>query len=73
MRLEDFSEYGYVFLVRPFVSTLYVLEMWDIASDVRFQIVKALRKHNMRIAVPVRVIRQGVVRHVEHVSHTQDK
>lgn len=73
VRLENFSDYGYVFLVRPFVSTLYVLEMWDIASDIRLQIIKALRKHNMRIAIPVRVIHQGVSRHAENISHVRDR
>jgi len=56
IRLEEFGEYGFKFLIRGYISTHYTLDMWDIASDTRFAIVEALKKHNITIAVPVRVI-----------------
>lgn len=56
IRLEDFREYGYEFMVRGFLSSNYTLEQWDVASDVRLGIVKALRDNGMEIAVPIRVI-----------------
>ena len=40
VRLENFSDLGYVFLVRGFLSSNHTLDMWDIASDIRFAIVK---------------------------------
>jgi potassium efflux system protein len=73
VRLDEFADYGFVFLVRAYVSTLYVLEMWDIASDIRIQIVKTLHKHGMKIAVPVRVIRNGVSRHKSPVVEKNDQ
>ncbi len=56
VRLEDFSEVGYSFLVRGFLSSNYTLDSWEIASDVRLAIVKKLREHGIQIAVPTRVI-----------------
>lgn len=56
VRLHDFSENGFTFLVRGFLSSVNVLRQWDIASDVRLAIVSSLRKHNIGISVPVRVI-----------------
>ena len=56
VRLEDFNELGFVFLVRGFLSSNYTLDMWDIASDVRLAIVKKLRDNNIELAHPVRVM-----------------
>ena len=56
-RLENFGEYGYQFLIRGFVSSHYTLDMWDIASDIRFGIIKALKDSNIEIAEPVRIIK----------------
>ncbi|MGB8467664.1 MAG: mechanosensitive ion channel domain-containing protein [Candidatus Babeliales bacterium] len=56
VRLEDLGEYGFVFLVRGFISNINILRRWDIASDIRFAITKALREENIKIAVPTRVI-----------------
>jgi len=57
IRLNNFGEYGYEFLIRGFVSSHYTLDMWDIASDVRIGIVQALRENNIKIAVPVRLMK----------------
>lgn len=58
VRFENFSDFGFTFLVRGFLSSNYTLEQWDIASDVRIEIVRALRAHNIRIAIPVRMVFQ---------------
>lgn len=56
VRLDNFSDLGYVFLVRGFLSSNHTLDMWDIASDIRFAIVKRLRENGIEIAYPVRVV-----------------
>lgn len=53
VRLMNFSEYGYEFMVRCFVSSAYTLEMWDLASDVRLLISKAFKEHGIEFAVPI--------------------
>ncbi len=56
VRLENFSDLGYLFLVRGYISSNHTLDMWDIASDIRFSIVKRLREHDIEIAYPVRIV-----------------
>lgn len=56
VRLDNFGEYGYMFMVRGYFSSNYTLDMWDIASDVRLTIVKTLKEHNITIAIPVRIV-----------------
>jgi len=56
VRLENFGEYGFNFLVRGFMSSSYTLDQWDIASDIRLQIARVLRENNIKIALPVRRI-----------------
>ncbi|HXW86272.1 MAG TPA: mechanosensitive ion channel domain-containing protein, partial [Candidatus Bathyarchaeia archaeon] len=56
IRLDLFGEFGYVFLIRGFISSAYTLEMWDISSDVRLMLVKAVRENGMEIAMPTRII-----------------
>jgi len=56
VRLDEFSELGYLFLVRGFISSAYTLDQWNIASDIRFAVIKALHKEDIEIAVPVRRI-----------------
>jgi small-conductance mechanosensitive channel len=53
VRLDDFGEYGYKFMVRGYLSDIYTLDQWEIASDVRLAIVQRLRKENIGIAIPV--------------------
>ncbi len=53
IRLDDFGEYGYKFMVRGYLSDIYTLDQWEIASDVRLAIVQRLRQENITIAVPV--------------------
>lgn len=56
VRLEEFGEYGYEFLVRGFLSSSNVLNQWDITSDIRFEIVRKLSQEGIEIACPVRVV-----------------
>lgn len=56
VRLDNFAEYGYEFMVRGYVSSNYVLDMWDIASDIRLAIVKGLKENDIKIAVPIRLL-----------------
>ncbi len=55
IRLETFGEYGFVFLIRGFISSSYTLDQWDIASDIRLAIALALRNNAIKIALPVRI------------------
>ncbi len=59
VRLSNFGEYGYVFMVRGYISAVYTLEQWNIASDIRLAIAKKLRENNIEIAVPVRIIKSN--------------
>lgn len=59
VRLENFSELGFVFMVRGYLSSNHTLDMWDIASEVRFAIVKRLYEHGIQLACPVRIIMTG--------------
>jgi small-conductance mechanosensitive channel len=56
IRLDNFTPDGFVFMVRGFLSSNYTLDQWDIASDIRIAITKALRAHNIEIAVPTRIL-----------------
>lgn len=58
IRLENFGDNGYEFLLRGFLSSNKTLEIWDIASNVRFALVQALQKEGINIAIPTRVIIQ---------------
>jgi potassium efflux system protein len=52
--LDNFGKYGYQFMVRGFISDVYTLDQWDIASEVRLLIVKKLHEHQIGLAIPVR-------------------
>ncbi len=56
IRLHEFGEYGLVFLVRGFISNINILRRWEIASNIRLSILAALREHNIKVAVPTRLI-----------------
>lgn len=52
VRLDDFSDKGYLFMVRGFVSSGNTLRQWDIASNVRFAIVAKLAEKGVQVAAP---------------------
>lgn len=53
VRLDDFSDKGYTFMVRGYISSGNTLNQWTIASDVRILIVSALRAQGIEVAQPV--------------------
>lgn len=57
IRLENFADNGYQFLVRAFLPADKVLDQWDIASQVRFDIVRLLKENGLRVASPTRLIK----------------
>lgn len=57
VRLADFVDNGYSFLLRAFLTSNKVAEQWDITSEIRLTIVKTLREKGIEIASPVRTIR----------------
>lgn len=56
VRLDSFGEYGFVFMVRGYLSSNYTLDMWDIASDVRLTIVSEFKKHGIEIALQTKIL-----------------
>ena len=52
VRLQDFEDKGYVFMVRGFLSSGNTLRQWDIASNIRFALVAKLAKAGITIAGP---------------------
>jgi small-conductance mechanosensitive channel len=57
IRLDDFGECGFMFMVRAFLSSDNVANQHEIASDVRFALAKALRERGIEIAVPSRLVK----------------
>jgi len=59
IRLHEFGEYGYVFMVRGFISNINILRRWEIASNMRFALVAGLAKEGIELAIPTRLILKG--------------
>lgn len=57
IRLDNFNEYGYMFMIRGYLNSNYTLDQWNIASDIRIQIVEVLRKRKVKLALPIRLMR----------------
>jgi len=55
--LSDFVENGYEFTIRGYISADKVLDQFNIASDVRLELIKALRNNNIEIGRPTRFIK----------------
>ena len=74
VRVMNFGEYGYEFMIRCFVSSAYTLEMWDLTSDVRLLISKAFKEHEIEFAVPMyRVDEYGNYYHETKRTDKNDK
>lgn len=58
VRLEAFEENALYFLVRAFISARRVKEQWEIASQLRVEITKAFKEHEIKLALPQRVINE---------------
>jgi len=52
VRLQEFGDKGYVFMMRGFLSSGNTLRQWDIASNIRFVLVGKLAKAGITIAGP---------------------
>lgn len=52
VRLEAFEENALYFLVRAFISSRRVKDQWEIAAQMRMEILKAFREHDIKLAVP---------------------
>ena len=53
IRLDNFSDKGYVFMARGYISSSNTLNQWTIASDTRILIVAALRARGIEVAEPI--------------------
>lgn len=56
VRLFDFTDNGFQFQVRGYLTADKVLEQWDIASNIRLEIVRHLRQEGISIASPTRIL-----------------
>ncbi len=52
VRLEEFEENALYFLVRAFISARRVKDQWDIAAQIRMEILKAFKENNITLALP---------------------
>lgn len=72
VRLDHFGEFGYEFMVRGFISSVYTLEKWEIASNIRINIVKKFDEENIKIALPTRLLLTRMNRMGEMVSNREN-
>jgi len=56
IRFEDFATNGIQFFTRAFISVRKVRDQWDIASNLRFEIIKVFRENNIIIPFPQTVV-----------------
>ncbi len=57
VRLNDFTDNGFLFMARGFLSPDKVLDQYDISSDVRLEIVRTLRAQGLDVGSPTRVLK----------------
>lgn len=55
--LHDFVDNGFQFLVRGYLTADKTLNQWEIASEVRLEIVRRLRQESIDIASPTRLVK----------------
>ncbi len=57
IRLEEITDVGELFLIRGFISSRRVREMWDVASDIRIAIMNTFKEKSIRVSCvyPLRV------------------
>jgi small-conductance mechanosensitive channel len=56
VRLEAFEENALYFLTRAFISARRVKDQWEIAAQMRMEILKAFKEHQIKLALPQRVL-----------------
>lgn len=76
VRLSRFAENGLEFTVRAFVSSVQVLNQWEIASEIRFALVSKLSQAGIELAAPlcvVKLVPSSTLKSVaEQVMHDPD-
>lgn len=55
--LREFTDNGFQFMVRGFLSPDKVLEQWEISSDIRLELVRVLRANGIEVASPTRIVK----------------
>lgn len=55
--LHDFVDNGFQFMIRGYLTGEKVLEQWEIASNLRLDIIRTLRAHGIQVAMPTRILR----------------
>lgn len=55
--LHNFTDNGFQFLVRGYLTADKVLDQWDIASNIRLDIIRKLRQANIEVAIPSRLLK----------------
>lgn len=56
VRLTEFVDFGYKFMLRAYVSSTYTLDLWEISSDLRMAIIARLHEKGIAIALPMSVM-----------------
>lgn len=54
--LNDFTDNGFQFLIRGYLSFDKVLDQWEIASQLRLELVRVLRENGISVASPTRIL-----------------
>ena len=57
VRLNNFADNGFQFMVRGFLSQDKVLKQFDVTSDIRLAIVVVLRSHGYDVGSPTRILK----------------
>ncbi len=55
--LHDFVDNGFQFMIRAYLTGEKVLEQWEIASNLRLDIIRTLRVNGIQVAMPTRILR----------------
>ncbi len=69
VRLDDFADSGFLFMIRIYISPEKTLLQWNTASDVRINVIEQLRLNGMEVAFPVRIVR---MRNIDGVPENAD-
>jgi small-conductance mechanosensitive channel len=56
VRLTEFVDFGYKFMLRAYISSTYTLDLWEISSDLRMAVAARLHEKGIAIALPMSVM-----------------
>ncbi len=71
VRVNDFGQDGFEFMLRGFLSASQVSMQWDLRSDVRLALAQEFKKRNIEFAVPTRHVRTSYP--TKSVDNTTDE